>query len=327
MVAVRDILGDPVAKHMRTDPTRIRAGSSVAQALDYIRDHEVGGRVVYFYVVDDEDRLVGVIPTRRLLRAKPNDAITDVMISPVVSVPDTGTVLDACEFFTLHKLLAFPVVDSHGKLVGLVDVDLYTDELSDLERRQESDDLFQLVGVYLTEAEQRQTVLAARRRFPWLMFNVIGGMIAALIADAYADVSTLILVTPFIALVTGMAEGVAIQSVSLALQTMHGRRPTWAVLGWKVGREVLVGLLLGVLCGSVVGVVALAWKGSPGAGLSLFLGIAGGVAASAAVGLALPFLLRMARRDPQVASGPVALAAADMVTLLLYFNLGRWLLL
>ena len=57
------------------------------------------------------------------------------------------------------------------------------------------------------------------------------------------------------------------------------------------------------------------------------MGIAGGVAASAAVGLALPFLLRMARRDPQVASGPIALAAADLVTLLLYFNLGRWLLL
>jgi magnesium transporter len=83
------------------------------------------------------------------------------MISPVVSVPDTATVLEACEFFALHKLLAFPVVDAERKLVGLVDVDLYTDEMADLERRQESDDLFQLVGVYLTEAEQRQTVLAA----------------------------------------------------------------------------------------------------------------------------------------------------------------------
>ena len=95
----------------------------------------------------------------------------------------------------------------------------------------------------------------------------------------------------------------------------------------KVGREVLVGLLLGAACGLIVGVAALIWKGSPRAGLSLCVGIAGGVAASAAVGIALPFLLRLVRRDPQVASGPIALAAADMVTLLLYFNLGRWLLL
>ena len=283
--------------------------------------------MVYFYVVDAEDRLVGVVPTRRLLRARPNAAVADVMIAPVVAVPDSATVLDACEFFTLHRLLAFPVVDAGRRLVGLVDVDLYTEELADLEKRQEGDDLFQLVGVYLTEAEQRKTVLAARKRFPWLMCNVVGGMIAALIADAYADVATLVLVTPFIALVTGMAEGVAIQSVSLALQTMHGRRPTPGVLVRKVGREILVGLMLGACCGLIVGAFAFAWKGSAAAGLSLCIGIAGGVAASAAIGLALPFLLRMIRRDPQVASGPIALAAADLVTLLLYFNLGRWLLL
>ena len=327
MSDARHILADPVTKHMRTDPTRIAAGASVAQALEYIRDHEIGGRVVYFYVVDGDGRLVGVVPTRRLLRAKPDALIGEVMIAPVVAVPHTATVLDACEFFTLHKLLAFPVVDAGGRLVGLVDVDLYTDELEDLERRQEGQDLFELVGVHLTEAEQRRALYAARKRFPWLMCNVVGGMIAALIADAYADVATLALVTPFIALVTGMAEGVAIQSVSLALQTMHGRRPTWGVLGRRVGREVLVGLLLGAVCGLIVGVVAFVWKGDAWAGLSLCVGITGGVAASAAVGLALPFVLRMMRRDPQVASGPIALAAADMVTLLLYFNLGRWLLL
>ncbi len=326
MSSARQILTDPVTAHMRTDPTRIPAGASVAQALEYIRDHEIGGRVVYFYVVDDADRLVGVVPTRRILRAAPATPITEVMIAPVVAVPHTATVLDACEFFTLHKLLAFPVVDAEGKLLGLVDVDLYTDELTDLEKRQESDDLFQLVGVYLTEAEQRQTVLAVRKRFPWLLCNVVGGMIAAVIADAYEDVATLALVTPFIALVTGMAEGVAIQSVSLALQTLHGRRPTWGALAQKAGRELLVGLLLGAVCGLIVGVVALVWKGSAMAGLSLFIGIAGGVAGSAAIGIALPFLLRLVRRDPQVASGPLALAAADMVTLLLYFNLGRWLL-
>jgi magnesium transporter len=326
MSTTRQILGDPVTKHMRTDPTRIPAGATVREALDYIRDHEIGGRVVYFYVVDAEDRLVGVIPTRRILRAKPDAPVGEVMIAPAIAVPQTATVLEACEFFTLHKLLAFPVVDADRRLLGLVDVDLYTDELADLERRQEGDDLFQLVGVYLTEAEQRRTVLAARKRFPWLLCNVAGGMIAAVIADAYEDVATLALVTPFIALVTGMAEGVAMQSVSLALQALHGRRPTWAALARKVGREVLVGLLLGAFCGLIVGVVAYAWKGSARAGLSLSVGIAGGVAASAAVGLALPFLLRIARRDPQVASGPLALAAADLVTLLLYFNLGRWLL-
>ncbi len=326
MSAVRQILGDPVTKHMRRDPTKIRSDLSIAAALDIIAGQEIGGRVVYFYVVDADEKLLGVIPTRRLLRARRDAMVSDVMISPVVSVPETATVLDACEFFILHRLLAFPVVSSSGKLIGLVDVDLYTEELEDLEKRQEGEDLFQLVGVYLSEAEQRKSVLAARKRFPWLMCNVVGGMIAALIADAYSDVATLVLVTPFITLVTGMAEGVAMQSVSLALQTMHGRRPTWDTLSKSVGRELVVGLLLGAMCGLIAGLAALVWKGSFRAGLCLCIGIAGGVTASAALGVALPYLLRMFRRDPQVASGPIALAAADMVTLLLYFNLGRWLL-
>ncbi|MBX3450409.1 MAG: magnesium transporter [Planctomycetaceae bacterium] len=327
MPGIHDILRDPVTTHMRRDPTRLRSDLTVAQAIDSIRDHEIGGRVVYFYVVDADDKLVGVIPTRRLLRAKQNSPITEVMVSRVVAVPAAATVLEACEYFTLHRLLAFPVVDDDGKLIGLVDVDLYTEELADLERTQEGEDLFQLVGVHLTEAEQRQTLLAARRRFPWLMCNAMGGMIAALIADAYEDVATLVLVTPFIALITGMAEGVTIQSVSLALQTMHGHRPTWKSLASKIVRELLVGLILGAICGFIVGAVAFVWRGHAMAGLSLFIGIAGGVTASAAIGLALPFLLRMIRRDPRLAAGPIALALSDLVTLLFYFNLGRWLLL
>lgn len=327
MSAIHQILTDPVQQHMRTDPTRISSHLTVSQAIQDIRNHEIGGRVVYFYVVDAENKLLGVIPTRKLLRAAPDSPITDVMIAPVISVPSRATVLDACEFFTLHRLLAFPVVDAENKLVGLVDVDLYTEELQDLESRQEGEDLFQLVGVHLTEAEQRKTLLAARRRFPWLLCNVFGGMIAALIADAYADVSTLVLVAPFIALVTGMAEGVTIQSVSLSLQAMHGRRPDWNILSQKVGRELIVGILLGVVCGLIVGGVALAWKRSLMAGLSLFVGISGGVMAAAGIGAALPYLLRLLRRDPRLASGPLALALSDLVILLLYFNIARTLLL
>jgi magnesium transporter len=326
MSGVLAILSDPVTTHMRTDPTKVRVDATIEQALAAIRDHEIGGRVVYFYVVDHEDRLVGVIPTRRLLRAKPTDPIGDVMIRNVIKIPHTATVLEACEFFTMHRLLAFPVVDGDDKLIGLIDIDLYTEELEDLERRREGEDLFQLVGVHLTDAEQAKTFLSARKRFPWLLCNVIGGMIAALISDVYSDISTLVVVTPFIALVTGMAEGVSIQSVSLALQALHGRVPSWKQISRRLGRELLVGLLLGLFCGSLAGAISWVWKGDGMAGLSLFIGITGGVVASAGIGIALPFGLRLVKCDPRVASGPIALALADMVTLIFYFNLGRWLL-
>jgi magnesium transporter len=323
---VRSILNDPVTTHMRTDPTRLKVGQTVAGALDYVRKTPTTGRVVYFYVVDDDDRLKGVVPTRRLLLADPATPVEDVMIRQVVAIPHTATVLDACEFFTLHKLLAFPVVDDQKRLIGLVDVDLYTEELSDLDRREGNDDLFQLIGVHLTEAEQRNVGTQFRRRFPWLLANVAGGLLAAVLAYLYEDVATLAVMTPFIPIVLALGESVSIQSVSLALQTLHGERPTWGTLWRKVGRELVVGLMLGAGCGLLVGLIALVWMGEFAVGVALFGAIAGGVTGAAAVGLAMPLVLRMLSRDPQVASGPIALAVADMLSLLIYFNLGRLLM-
>ena len=109
--SVRSILNDPVTSHMRTDPTRLKVGQTVAGALDYVRKNPTSGRVVYFYVVSEEDQLRGVVPTRRLLLADPATPVEEIMIRQVVAIPQAATVLDACEFFTLHKLLAFPVVD------------------------------------------------------------------------------------------------------------------------------------------------------------------------------------------------------------------------
>lgn len=327
MPPIQHILQDNVTTHMRRDPSRLRSNLTVSEAIERIRQQEIGGRVVYFFVIDDNERLIGVVPTRRLLRSKPDVVIADIMVKQVITIHQNATILEACEFFALYRLLAFPVVDDEGKLIGLVDIDLYTEELEDFERYQEGQDLFQLVGVHLSEAEQRRVVLSARKRFPWLMCNVVGGMIAALISDAYENVATLALVTPFIALVTGMAEGVTIQSVSLSLQMMHGQKPTWNTLRTKVGCEAIVGLMLGLFCGFIVGCIAFLWRGSFRAGMGLFAGIAGGVAASAAIGAILPYLLRMFRRDPRLASGPIALALSDMVTLIWYFNLCRWLLL
>jgi magnesium transporter len=93
-----------------------------------------------------------------------------------------------------------------------------------------------------------------------------------------------------------------------------------------LSNELMTGLLLGAASGVMVGLVALAWLGHPRVALCLLVGIAGGVAAAAGFGLAMPFLLRLLRREPQVAAGPIALALADMLTLVLYFNLARWLL-
>ncbi|HXG09212.1 MAG TPA: magnesium transporter [Gemmataceae bacterium] len=248
------------------------------------------------------------------------------MIRPVIAIPRDATVLDACEFFILHKLLAFPVVDEQGRIVGLVDVELYTRELRDLGRRESHDNLFQLIGVHATEAHQRSVPALFRRRFPWLLATLAGGLLAAVISDLYYDVASLALVVPFIPLVLALASSVSAQSASLALQTLHGQRPAWAMLLPKFNIELATGSLLRAACGLVAGMVVLAWKGHPMAALSLAGSIVGSGVCAALLGLAMPYLFRLLQRNPQVAAGPIALALADLVTLLVYFNLACWLL-
>jgi len=325
-VVNEDTLDEPVVRHMRTDFCRLRENQTVGEALASIREQAPEGRIIYFYVVDADDRLKGVVPTRRLLLSPLDKRISEIMVSNVVAIPTSASVLDACEFFVMHRLLAFPVVDAEQRMVGLVDVDLYTEELGDIERSERSDDLFQLIGVHVAESQQASPVVSFRLRFPWLLCNLAGGILAAFLSGVFeAELQKVVALALFIPVVLALAESVGIQSVSLALQLLHGQRPTLRTILSKLRREVLTGALLGLASGAAVALVALVWLGEWRVATCLVGGITGGVAAAAVIGVALPNLLRILQRDPQVAAGPVALALSDMVTLLLYFNLARLL--
>src|SRR5262245_34565133 len=110
-----DALLDPVVKHMRRDFVQLRADETVGHALDSILVKQPDGRIIYFYVTDADGRLIGVVPTRRLLLSPRDRPLTDIMVKQVITIPQSASVLDACEFFVLHKLLAFPIVDDERK--------------------------------------------------------------------------------------------------------------------------------------------------------------------------------------------------------------------
>jgi magnesium transporter len=325
--AIKRHLNESITRHMRRDFSRLHVDQTVGEALAAIRQHPPEGRVIYFYVVDDDNRLQGVVPTRRLLLNTLDKNLAEIMVREVVAISGKATVLEACEFFILYKLLAFPVVDEDRRIVGVVDVELYTTELSDLDRSERNDYLFQLVGVHLTEAQQSAPVIAFRSRFPWLLCNVAGGVLAAFLSGIFeGELQRAVALALFIPVVLALAESVSIQSVSLALRVLHGQAPTWTSIFNKLRAEVVIGLLLGVASGVLVALVAAVWLGQISVVLSTLGGIAGGVACAAVIGVAIPNLLHRLRLDPQVAAGPIALAGADMVTLLIYFNLARWLL-
>ena len=320
-------LDDPVSRHLHRDFARIHANQTVSEALDGLRRHPPQGRILYLYVLDDQNRLAGVVPTRRLLLGSAEQPVAEIMVRQVVALPARTTVLEACEFFIQHRLLALPVVDEGRRLLGVVDVELYTDEVTKLEDGRVRDDLFQRLGVLVDGPRVDSPFGAFLRRFPWLGCNLAAGILAAFLSSLYREeLDRVVALAFFIPVVLNLAESVSSQSVSLALQTLHGQPASWKMLPGTLAGELATGLMLGLTAGSAVGLVGLAWLGQARVALCLLGGIGAGVASAAILGMAVPFVLRLLRLEPRVAAGPVALAGADIITILLYLNLARWLL-
>ena len=320
-------LDDPITDHMRTDFARLHIDQTIDDALSAIRANPPSSRVSYFYVVDDEGRVRGVVPVRRLLLAPLEKRVAEIMVREVITLAKTATVLDACDFFILHRLLAFPVVEKDRRLLGVVDVELYTDELTDLDRSERHNDLFQLIGVHLAEAKQSSPLVAFRSRFPWLLANVAGGILAAFLSGIFqAELEKAVALAIFIPVVLALSESVSIQSVSLAIELLHGQRPTLQAILGKLRSEAVTGFFLAAASAVAVGLVAILWLGRVRVVAALLGGILGGVTCAAVIGMAIPNVLRFLQREPHVAAGPIALAATDIVTLLVYFSLAHWLL-
>src|SRR5260370_9279892 len=141
----------------------------------------------------------------------------------------------------------------------MVDVDLYTEELRGLERTDRVNELFQLIGVHVTEAQQALPLVAFRHRFPWLLCNLAGGILAAFLAYVYrAELAwENAILAMFIPVVLALAESVSIQSVSLTLDTLHGKPTTWPLLLRKTARELRTRALLAMSSGFPLGLCPL----------------------------------------------------------------------
>src|SRR5213593_4322393 len=170
----------PVVEYARKDFPLLDADMRVADALDRIRREGVGERVIYFFAIDSEKRLVGVLPTRRLLTAALETRLEEIMVRRVVAIPATATVLEACEFFVLYKFFAFPVVDDQRRVVGVIDVSLFAEEILQAGDREEQrhpvasvrDDIFEALGFHLEQVHGASPVRVFRYRFRWLLVTV-----------------------------------------------------------------------------------------------------------------------------------------------------------
>jgi magnesium transporter len=325
----------PVVAHARKDFPLLDADMSVADALERIRREGVGERVIYFYAVDPEKRLVGVLPTRRLLTAALDTPLREIMIRRLVTIPAKATVLDACEFFVLYKFFAFPIVDEQRRVVGVIDVSLFAEEIlqaSDPEEQRHPiasirDDIFEALGFHLEQVHGASPVRVFRYRFRWLLVTVTAGTVGALLAGLFeTTLAQSLVIAFFLTMVLGLNESVSTQSMSVTIQALRSVPVTWRWFATALRRELLTAVLLGLACGMLVGVIVLIWRGDPRGAFVIGGSIALSLVTACLFGLGVPSLLHRLRLDPKIAAGPVTLALADIFAVVIYFT-SAWLIL
>lgn len=320
-------LNESVLAHARKEFALLRATMTVDEALAAIRQHGVGERIVYFYVGDAEGRLIGVLPTRRLLSSSPEARLEDLMMRRVVAIPATATLLEACELFVMYKFFAIPVVDAERKVVGVIDITIFTEEVMDLTEPEKVNDMFETLGFRITQVHGASAFKAFRLRFPWLLATIGSGTAGALLAGHFElTLARAIILSFFLALVLALSEAVSIQSMTLTLQALRAMRPTWGWFWKNARREIAEAVLIGLGCGLVVFLIAWLWRGAALAAGVIGTTIVCGTIIACISGLVVPSALHALKLDPKIAAGPITLAVADVLTLTLYFSLATWLL-
>ena len=320
-------LQEPVSAYIRTDFVTLKHNETVAQAAQAIRGHTSPGNILYLYVTDEQNRLTGVVPVRNLLTSDPQAKISSIMVASPVSIPSSQPVLYACELFAMHRFLALPVVDAENKMLGIVDINLFTDEVVSLAHQRELENVFQMIGVHVSIGKKVSPWSDFKGRFPWLFCNITSGIICAFIASRYEMlISRLAILAMFITVVLAIAESVSIQSMTLTLQVLAQRNITWRRILTAVRSELITSVLLGAGAGFVVGLTAYSWKSSVRQGCAIGLSIWFAVITACLLGVIVPTLIRKFRVDPKVAAGPIVLAVADIATLLFYFSIANMLI-
>ena len=320
-------LNEPVLRFARKDFATLNQKFTVDQALAFIRRRGVGEKIVYFYVVDDAEQLVGVVPTRRLLMSPLEQPLADLMIRRVVAIPHTATVLEACEFFVLHKFFAFPVIDENRRVVGLVDMSLFTEEVFDIAEREQMSEVFETLGFHVAQVRDASPWRAFRIRFPWLLTTIVSGTFCAFLAGAYhLTLEKSLVIAFFLTLILGLGESVSIQSMTVTIQSLRTSPLTWRWFWRSLRREISTALLLGIASGLVVALVVLLWQRAVMPALVIGASVTFCLLTACVAGLSVPAALHALKLDPKIAAGPLTLAIADVFTLLFYFNLAKFLL-
>jgi magnesium transporter len=321
---------------MSTRYARLRQQMTADEAISYLR-RQARDRVetIYdTYVLDAEQRLLGVVSFRDLFAAPPTKTVDQIMDRDAIRASE-GTDQEALSrLFAEHDLMAIPVVDDNGCMKGIVTVD----DIVDVVQEEATEDIQKFGGMQALETSYLQSTVRqmVQKRGVWLAILVVAEMLTTTAMGFFEkQMHTATILAIFIPLIISGGGNSGSQASTLVIRAMalgELRPGDW----WRVIRkELVVGSALGLLLAVIVGIRVLIW-GSLGFGgygpaygyiaATVALSIGGVVLFGAIVGSMLPFLLRKLGADPASASGPFVATLVDVTGIVIYFTVASLLL-
>ncbi|WP_299189443.1 magnesium transporter [uncultured Psychrobacter sp.] len=302
---------------MTSDYATLAAQTTVNEALDTLRLEAPDAETIYHaYVIDGERKLLGVVSLRVLILASPNQAIADIMMSTVVSCHVYDDQETVAKTIARYDLIALPIIDNNGALVGIVTHDDAMDVASD----EATDDFHKSGGVSTMVGKLKDVSIRVlyRKRVFWLVFLVFGNLLSGLSISNFEEViaANLVLVF-FLPLLVDSGGNAGSQSATLmvrALATGDVVMRDWFSL---LAREALVALMLGATMAVAISIIGYV-RGDAVVSLVLALSMMSVVMIGCVIGMSLPFVLNKLGFDPATASAPLITSVCDASGVLIY---------
>ncbi len=279
--------------------------------------------VYYIFVVDEEVRVVGVVSLRQLVVVPPWTRVAEIMDTDVIHVRADADQEDAARLMARYDLLALPVVDERGHLLGLIT----HDDLVEVLQEEATEDIYRLGGVLDEHPPDVPIPTALRTRLPWLVLNLGTALASAAVLSFFestiARVAVLAAFFPFVAGVSGSA-GTQTLTVTVRGLALGELKPRDGLR--TLGRETLIGLANGIAVGGLIALVALLWKGTPMLGVVVGLATLLNMTGAGIAGAMVPVTMQVLRIDPALASPILVTTITDTCGYFIYLGLATLVL-
>lgn len=290
---------------------------TVKEAIAALQDSEDYEMVFYVYVTDEHNHLVGVLSLRQLLTVPPGTLLCDIMSTNVMRVRTDMDQEEVADLVAKYNILAIPVVDDHGKLMGLITVD----DVIDVMRDEATEDILRMAG---TSEEELllgyKSFQIARLRLPWLLTTLIGGVVTGTLMWYFkSTLEQVIMLISFIPVITGMGGNVGGQTSTILVRGFATGKIDFANLRQVFFKELRVGVIMGIVCGCVIASVAMIWHHNYYLGLVVGIAMVTAITVAACMGVVVTAFFKKVGIDPAIASSPFVQTVNDITGITIYF--------